>query len=320
MSVAQKARARRQPRRPQPRPRIDRLIVATAGDEASLGAIHVAVELARRESVPVIAVAVMPPLPLVTYGSVAAPLLAGDESGRLELLEGMRAMVAGVPGTGHWEKRAIIGDVAQTINELARGDGLIIMGLSHHGRLDRLFSGETTVQVIRAARVPVLLVTPTARSLPRHVVAAIDFTDASMAAALMAADLLDDEGTLTLAHVDSFGAAKVGPGDLIDLYRAGVRSRLDGVVRRITRRTHRRIEIVFLHGEVADAVLAYAEKADCDMISLGGEELGFLDRLLLGSVRTKVVRNARCSVLIAPSHGPRGGVDQGPAVDDSTAT
>jgi nucleotide-binding universal stress UspA family protein len=286
---------------------IERLIVATAGDDASLGAIHVGIALAHREAAAVTAIAVMPPFSPAVHGVLAPSPLASNEDGRLELLGVLRETLAAVPGTEQWEKRAVIGMPASVINGLA-GDApraLILMGLGHHGRLDRLFGGETTVPVIQHAKVPVLVVASDARVLPRRAVAAVDFSEASMAAAAVAAELLDDDGTLTLAHVDSFGDAKAQPGDLVDLYRAGARARLDAALRQVQRRTHRRVNGTSLHGEIAEALLEYAGRAKCDLIALGGHELGLVDRILLGSIRTKVVRGAKCSVLIAPpeQHG-----------------
>jgi nucleotide-binding universal stress UspA family protein len=288
-------------------PRIDRLVVATAGDAASLGAIRVGVELARRAGASVVAVGVRPPAPLGVRGPLASSALATEEDGRLELLGVVRSTLAEIPGTELWEKRAVINMPAMAINELAGDDSrtMILMGLGHHGRLGRLFGGETTVPVIKHARVPVLVVESAARTLPRHAVAAVDFTEASLAAAAVAGEILDDDSTLMVAHVSAFGDANAQPGDLMDLYRAGVRARLDQAVQRLQRRTHRRVEGVTLHGEIAQSLLDFADATKCDLIALGGHELGLVDRVLLGSVRTTVVRAAKCSVLIAPpeKHG-----------------
>jgi nucleotide-binding universal stress UspA family protein len=55
-----------------------------------------------------------------------------------------------------------------------------------------------------------------------------------------------------------------------------------------------------LPGEPGAAVVAFARREHCDMIALGGHLLGLVDRILLGSVRMRVMRDAACSVLIAP--------------------
>jgi nucleotide-binding universal stress UspA family protein len=289
------------------RPRFERLIVATAGDEVSLGAIHLAVELARRDGASVTAVAVAPPLPTDVTPVLAPTPLMSDERNRLELLQVLHDTLKTVAGTETWDERALVGMPAPLIDSVAgdRRDTLVLMGLGHRGRLDRLFRGETTIPLLKHARVPVLAAASTARGLPVRAVAAVDFSPASISAAICAAALLGDGGTLTLAHVGSFGDAHARPGDLVDLYRAGVRARLDEATQLVQRRTRGAVASVVLHGQIAEALLEFADESRCDVISLGGHEQGLVDRILLGSVRTRVVRAAKCSVLIAPPPSPR---------------
>ena len=177
--------------------------------------------------------------------------------------------------------------------------------MGHHGRVDRLFRGETTVGVIRHAKGPVLLALPTARSLPRRILVAMDFTPASMAAARLAAGLVAPDGTITLAHVCAFGDADAQPGELVDLYRVGVRERLKDATRRTRRHADVAVDHVILHGEIAPALLEHAERASCDLIALGGHAQGLVDRILLGSVRTRVMHGANCSVLVVPPERER---------------
>jgi nucleotide-binding universal stress UspA family protein len=284
------------------RPRFHHLIVATAADEASRGSIHLAVELARRDGATVTAVGVLPP-------EAASPLspLVPDESARRHLLESVRTWVGGIRGTETWAKRVAFGITSTVLAQLA-GDmpgTLILLGLGHYGRVDRLFRGETTIDVIRHANHPVLLVAPTATSLPRRIVAAVDFTPASLAAARLASTLAPPDGTLTLAHVCAFGDAEPQPGDLASVYRAGVHANLEEATRGLRRQTDIAVDSVILHGEVAPALLEYAERVSCELIALGGHEHGFIDRILLGSVRTRVVRGAQSSVLVVPPRHER---------------
>lgn len=55
---------------------------------------------------------------------------------------------------------------------------------------------------------------------------------------------------------------------------------------------------VIIEGEPAASIIAYAEKGGFDMIVIGSRGLGKFKELLLGSVSSKVVSGARCSVLI----------------------
>ena len=53
------------------------------------------------------------------------------------------------------------------------------------------------------------------------------------------------------------------------------------------------------HGDAAAAILAEADAEGVDLIVLGTRGLGTVERWLVGSVSTKVVQHARCSVLVA---------------------
>jgi nucleotide-binding universal stress UspA family protein len=286
---------------------LGRLVVATRGDSASIGALHLASQLAKRYSAAVMALGVIPPVPRRAVALVVPSILDADEEGRLALLKAIRDRAKRIPGADEWMKRAVVGVPDSTIPKIALATkaDLLLVGLSHRGRLDRLFSGETTVAIIRQARVPVIAVPPRIRAMPKHAVAALDFRAASMSAASLAANLLASDGKLTLAHVRAFEGASARDGDLVDVYRAGADAKLEAAVRELRRRTRRRIDAVTLGGSPGESILTYSRRARCDLIALGGSEKGLMDRILLGSVRTTVIRGAQCSVLIAPTQQGR---------------
>jgi nucleotide-binding universal stress UspA family protein len=280
-----------------------RILVATAGEAESRGALRFTAALAARDASPVLALGVATLLPRGMASLVTARQpVALDERSRLEVLDNVRHTVQGVPGADAWEKRAFIGMPADVINATASRwkASMIVLGIGRHNRIDRMFGTETAVAVMRRARIPVLAVPQLVRALPVRAVAALDFTAASLAAATLAADLLGDDGTLLLAHVCAFRGAKAKVGDLVDVYRAGARAKLNEAVRMVQRRTKRQVEGVMLEGEAGAALVAYARREHCDLIALGGHQLGLMDRILLGSVRTRIVRDAPCAVLIAP--------------------
>ena len=272
-----------------------KILVATAGDADSLGALHVAAELARTRPASVLALGVAVPFPH-TVPTLIVPKSAAsmDEDGRTRVLDEMQARLEDVPGADSWTKRAVVGWPADVINGSAAAwnASLIVLGLGRHGRTDRVFGTETAVAVIKHARVPVLAVSPTARGLPTRACAAVDFTEASLSSAVLAASLLADDGTLMVVHACAFKGVKSREGDLVDLYRIGARAKLDDAVAELRRRTHRKVEGHMIEGEAGEAILAYANREGCDLIALGGHEQGLLERILLGSVRTRVVRGA----------------------------
>ena len=64
------------------------------------------------------------------------------------------------------------------------------------------------------------------------------------------------------------------------------------------------VQHIFLTGDPASAIVGYARDAAMDLIVMGTHGRTGLDRLLLGSVAEKVLRDAPCSVLVAKL--PRG--------------
>ena len=280
-----------------------RVLVATTGEADSLGALHVAAELARARDATVMAVGVVTPFPhTVSAAATWKTPVVIDEEGRRSVLERIKGRIHDLEGADRWLKRAIVGWPADVINDTANDwkASLMILGMTHHSRIERFLGRDAAVAVIRHARRPVLCVPPRVRSLPRHAVAAIDFTPASLTAAEVAASLLARGGTLTLAHVCAFGGVAARDGGLVDVYRAGAQAKLEEAIRALRGRTRHRVTGVMVDGEPGEALLALARRSGADLLALGGHEQGLVDRVLLGSVRTRVLRSAPCSVLIAP--------------------
>ena len=280
-----------------------RIVVATDGGAESLGALRLAAAFGRRPDTSVTAVAVVTPFPhdLTSVVRPDRPVMI-DERSRRELQALVEQQLREFPAAERWPLEIVVGWPPDAINDVAQRDGstLIVLGIGRHRRIDRLFGSETAIAVIRHATLPVLAVAPTAQGLPRRVLAAMDFTDASTAAAELALRLMARDGTLTLAHASSFTGRDHALGSLADLYRTGAETKLEAARNRLQRRSRSKIETVILDGEPGQALLSYARERGSDLISLGGHEQGLLDRILLGSVRTRVVRAATCSVLIAP--------------------
>lgn len=58
------------------------------------------------------------------------------------------------------------------------------------------------------------------------------------------------------------------------------------------------VETHELDGDPADAIVAFAEEIEADVVVVGNKGLGGVKGFLLGSVPSKVVKNAPCSVLV----------------------
>jgi nucleotide-binding universal stress UspA family protein len=70
---------------------------------------------------------------------------------------------------------------------------------------------------------------------------------------------------------------------------------------------HIPVRHVFLEGDPAEEIVRYASRAGMDLIVMGTHGRTGLERLLMGSVAEKVMREATCSVLVVklPRAQPR---------------
>ena len=191
------------------------------------------------------------------------------------------------------------GDPARCIAQAARNSGatLIIAGIGRHALTDRLFSDETALRLIRMSDTPVLAVSNTMRHVPRRIIAAIDFSETSIRAAQLAVSLAAPGSTLNLVHI--------APRDS-QLFRWAashkrhVLKELEQVQPRIPTPPDMQVKTMLLQGDPATEVLALAKTIDADLIATGSHGHGFVARLLVGSVATRLVRGATCSVLVVP--------------------
>lgn len=284
-----------------------RILVASTGEPSSLGALRVASELARRKHATVQALTVATLFPHVTPSPFqAAPPILVDEDNRRIALDTVRRQLETVPGTHEWTLRSVTGWPPERILDAAEGwpASLLIIGVGDHGPMGRVIGSETAVQIAQRSKVPVLAVPEEATTLPTRAVAAIDFTESSIAAATLAATLLGTGGTLTLVHASVLIKQDPEPGSLPDVYTSGAMEKLERIRKRIQRATKRHVQTVTVDDDVAGGLLSYVERENCDLIAVGGHDQGILERLLFGSVRSRVLRHGHCQVLVAPHASP----------------
>ena len=278
------------------------LLVGATGEESSVGALHIASAIARRSGATVRVVTVSTPFPhAVGIADVTSPPML-DEENRRAALGALKVRLEDLPDAETWNVHAVVGWPREAIvDEADRWPAsLIVLGKGAHHAWDRLFGPETAIAVARNTRAPVLAVAPDARTIPSRVLAGIDFTKSSLNAAKLAARLMLPDGVLVLANVSAFDDRAAPQGSLADLYDTGVADKLEACRREIQRETGRNIQTALLTGEVVKQLVEYADHEHCDLIAVGGHHLGFVDRVLIGSVRTGVLRSASCSVLIGP--------------------
>lgn len=286
-------------------PEAGRVLIATTGENAT-AVITAAHLLAERFGGAPEVIAVREPVPNYLPGmGMEAILPAMDGEQRRRLLDGVTsALRSAYDGDPSWRVDVLDGPAARTIAQVARErrSRLIVMGIGRHAPLDRVFGGETALQTIRVADRPVLAVAPGFVELPGHAVVAVDFSPASVRAVEEALALLVDGGKLSLVYVRPAAIDMVRLGDEMVSWFSGERvaELFECLTAALDAPPSVTIEHVVLAGEPADQVLQFAERHDADLVAAGSSGLGFFDRLIIGSVATRILRRATVSVLVAP--------------------
>lgn len=285
------------------------LLLALADDELATAAVRVTLALARkRGAVPTVIRALgedreneVVVAPFV--GAITEASLSPDY--RNECRDSLQKRVASIAGNVRWRFEVADQSPAKGVVELARQlcPGLIVMGLRHHGMLHRAVSGDMLRAVIRAARLPVLAVRPDLLGLPKRVVVAIDFGEASIRAASMARHLLADDGEMHLVHVatDHADAASQRISPLRKRGTEGVREELDRLIEDLSPSAGMTMIPIVAEGDVRLSIEGCAQRVRADLVAVGSDHHSPLERLLSGSVSMGIAHTASWSMLVVPS-------------------
>lgn len=190
------------------------------------------------------------------------------------------------------------------------GADLLVMGT--HGRtgVNRWFAGSVAERVLRNAPCPVMVVpphdaVPTSTVAFKHVVAAIDFSESSLAALQWALSLAEEaDAHLWLLHTievpPELRVSAVITDNEIDELNASARadalSRLRSLIPEQAA-PFCSIETATAAGEAAHAILKFAAEHEADLIVMGVQGHGAVDRFIFGSKTRDVIGGAPCPVL-----------------------
>lgn len=185
----------------------------------------------------------------------------------------------------------------------AGGVDVICLGASGHSTLERMLLGSTAEEVVRRARVPVLVVRDRPLGEIRRVLLPVDFDDRSEVAMRFAMEAFEDAEMLALHVVAPLPPADPVTGplvpDLAEIHEE-MEARLDPVA-------GGRVPLeVRLRVDPAGAILERAREYDADLVVLATHGRRGLRRLFLGSVAGKVVRHIDRPVLVLPAGGAEG--------------
>ena len=199
------------------------------------------------------------------------------------------------------------GAIAAAVDTFAAD--LLVIGASGHGRVERLLLGSTTARLLRTVTCPVLVVPPHAAAAHaggfERVICGVDFSPASVAAARYAVRVMASAAELTLVHAievppEVHESQRVAAFD-VDAVRATAEAacleRLQSLELGEAAAGHR-IDCRVVEGPACRHLLRLADEQHTDLIVLGSQAHGALDRLVFGSHASAVLRNAPCPVLM----------------------
>jgi len=203
------------------------------------------------------------------------------------------------------------GDAAQEIRREAERLPFDLLILGTHGRsgFERLFLGSVTEKVLRSTRVPVLTIPPPVRDagspLYKTILCPLEFSPPSIRALEYALSLaLEANARLILLHaiedvLGETGAQTLGHLSVSEYYHQLEHSavtRLRAVVpddARVWSRPEERV----VKGRAYREILKVVADEHVDLVVMGVQGTGVVNRLVFGSTTHRVIREAGCPVL-----------------------
>jgi nucleotide-binding universal stress UspA family protein len=287
-----------------PEPTSGPVLVALKPFDAGESAIAMARWLADRRHAELHAMSVMEMGDLGT--SVAGlPPLAPEyyQRERDEIAEDLRARVSRPTESERVRIDVVDGPPGSAVAHIAasRRASTIVIGTGRHGVLGRFLYGERALDVVRNAEGPVLVVPPDAEPPIERVVVALDFSQASVRAATAALEMVGPDGHLTLVHVAKTARHQNGQqtgAEEEDARR--ISALLARVADQMPQSSGVRLDTAILRGDAVGALLRFVEENQVDLVACGRRRHSLIERLLVGSVSTGLIRSAPCCVLVTP--------------------
>ena len=287
-----------------------RPILVAVGATGGVPALRMARALAARDASEVAIVSVTEPPPAFTFESRRVLLTPWTieqqlDDRRATVLERLHLLGWTHDRHGQPTITTRYGDAAYEIVDVARecNAKLIVMGIGPHSHSRRFLGTGTTWATSRKAPCPVLAVADDANGPPHSAVAAIDFSAESIHAAHDALGILADGAVVHLVHAWS-RVETVTPLDALDVmnaeYAKALPGRFDRVRSVLGRGRSLSYNSIAVEEKPAEAVLKVAHDSHAELVIAGTHGYGTLDRLLLGSTSSALLRGAECSVLLVP--------------------
>ena len=189
----------------------------------------------------------------------------------------------------------------------ALGADMIVVGTHGRSAFERLLLGSVADKVLRRASQPVLTVPPDAPAVPgfARVLCATDLSPAADRALDRAVSIIGrSQGRLVVLHVlempdvpeDIPEAPSYDVEAFWEVYRDRARRLMEAAIPAPVR-DRSSVEAVMAPGRAHAAIVERARRDGEDLIVLGTQGRGPIERLFLGSTADQVVRRSPCAVL-----------------------
>jgi nucleotide-binding universal stress UspA family protein len=200
-----------------------------------------------------------------------------------------------------------LGDVYDEIKRTIQVEKPDLLVMGTHGRrgVERWFMGSTTERLLRHSPVPLVTISATGEKSfgpPkfRHILVTTDFSEGTTDALSYAFSVAqENESQVTLLHVLNDVSVELSGSKYRESLVNGVRNQLDEMVPPEARNWCDIVPRVE-SGVPYRIILRTIEDEQIDLVVMNIHGKGMLDRALLGSTAERVVRAARCPVMMIP--------------------
>ena len=202
-----------------------------------------------------------------------------------------------------WPIRSVVGDPPSMILYEAESEKaeLLVIGIHHHGAFAQAMGENTATRVMAKAGIPIIGARSDATRLPRRIMVATDFGNASVEAAHLAANLVGPDGVVILVHVTlPYPVIEEGDEGAALVQREGIEHAFKHLSTEISLGKSIRVETATRSGDPAAQLLIAADEIAPEMIAIATQRHHLVTRLMLGSVSRKLVRDGHWSMLITP--------------------
>jgi nucleotide-binding universal stress UspA family protein len=282
------------------------VLLAIENDDNARAAVRLTDALAARGAVPTVihATELMAPVSGTPDSMLFfAEAVLGEEFHQ-GLSRSLRTLISSTIGRAPtWPVLSVTGEPATCIAQEAQASDadLLVIGIHAHGAFEQAIGENTATRVMAKATVPVFGVRPMLTGLPRRIMVATDFGDASREAAHLAANLADPGGCVVLVHASvPWPIVEEGDEGAALIQREGIEHAFLHLTDEISEGKSIQVETVFRSGDAGSELMAAAALIAPDLVTVASQRHHLMTRMMLGSMTRKLVREGKWSMLITP--------------------